>query len=121
QDAPGGFLDLFGKPPRESACECERVTGMQLGPVLALVNGPVLAEALRDPGNRIVQLLRKEKDSKKVVEELYLAFLCRLPTAKEVSAGLQALKDGEEDYAAVMAELKKRQAAVAASEQALPA
>ncbi len=24
QDAPGGFLDLFGKPARESVCECER-------------------------------------------------------------------------------------------------
>jgi len=49
QDVPGGFLDLFGKPPRESACECERVTGMQLGPVLNLVNGPVVADAIRDP------------------------------------------------------------------------
>src|SRR5262249_39358939 len=36
---PGAFLDLFGKPPRESACECERSTGMMLGPVLNLVNG----------------------------------------------------------------------------------
>src|SRR5262249_13211268 len=23
-ELPGGFLELFGKPPRESACECER-------------------------------------------------------------------------------------------------
>jgi hypothetical protein len=121
QDVPGGFLDLFGKPPRESACECERVTGMQLGPVLNLVNGPVVADAVRDPNNRIAQLLRKEKDSSKVVEELYLAFLCRFPTPKELAAGVQALKDGEEDYAEVMAELKKRQAAVAAHEQTQPA
>ena len=27
-----GFLDLFGRPPRESACECERSTGVMLGP-----------------------------------------------------------------------------------------
>src|SRR5260221_3640695 len=33
-DIPGGFLNLFGKPPRESACECERSGSMMLGPVL---------------------------------------------------------------------------------------
>ncbi len=36
----GSFLELFGKPPRESACECERSNTMLLGPVLNLVNGP---------------------------------------------------------------------------------
>ena len=79
-DAPGGFLDLFGKPPRESACECERVGGVQLGPVLNLVNGPVVGEAIKDPNNRIVAMLQKEKDSKKIIETLYLAFLSRTPT-----------------------------------------
>src|SRR5436305_13153826 len=28
---PGGFLQQFGKPPRESACECERSTTLMLG------------------------------------------------------------------------------------------
>ena len=27
----GGFLQTFGKPARESACECERAGGMALG------------------------------------------------------------------------------------------
>ena len=27
----GGFLQTFGRPPRESACECERTGGMALG------------------------------------------------------------------------------------------
>src|SRR5262249_45569047 len=31
---PGAFLELFGRPPRESACECERSNQMLLGPVL---------------------------------------------------------------------------------------
>src|SRR5260370_23976274 len=81
----GAFLDLFGKPPRESACECERTNAaMMLGPVLNLVNGPVIADALKDPANRIAKLLATEKDDTKVVEELYLATLCRLPTQKEI-------------------------------------
>ena len=72
---PGGFLDLFGKPPRESACECERSGGMMLGPVLNLVNGPVVGDALKDPNNRIAKLVATEKDDAKVIEEIYLAIL----------------------------------------------
>src|SRR5262249_18498266 len=36
----GGFLDLFGRPPRESPCECERSTGVVLGQIQTLINGP---------------------------------------------------------------------------------
>src|SRR5262249_23539169 len=99
---PGAFLDLFGKPPRESACECERSTGMMLGPVLNLVNGPVIAEALKDPGNRIVKLVAAEKDDAKVVDELFLAILCRPPTPKERAAAVQALQGNEKEQARLL-------------------
>ncbi len=121
QDAPGGFLDLLGKPPRESACECERVGGVQLGPVLTLVNGPVVGEAVADPANRIGALLRKEKDTRKIVEELYLAFLSRKPSAKELAATLEAIKDGEEDYEEQAAKHKAARAALTAHEKTIPA
>src|SRR5262249_17343716 len=45
---PGDFLDQFGRPPRESACECERSNAILLGPVLNLVNGDVLQDAIKD-------------------------------------------------------------------------
>jgi hypothetical protein len=121
EEAPGVFLDLFGKPPRESACECERTGTMMLGPVLNLVNGPVVADAIKDPNNRIARLLAKEKNDTKVVEELYLAVLCRPPTKAEIASGLKALKDGEEDYAEAADEAKKHLAALAAYEKTLPA
>jgi hypothetical protein len=121
QDAPGGFLDLFGKPPRESACECERSGGLMLGPVLNMVNGPVVADAIKDSSNRIATLLRKEKDSARVVEELYFAVLCRPPTKKELEAGLKALNEGNEDYAEMVAEAKRHQAALTAYQQSQPA
>ncbi len=119
--APGGFLDLFGKPPRESVCECERSSSMMLGPVLNMVNGPVVGEAVKDPNNRIAKLCATQKDDAKVVEELYLAVLCRPPTPAELKEGLQALKDGEPDYAAAVAEHDKRAAELAAYEKALDA
>lgn len=118
---PGAFLELFGKPPRESACECERSSGLMLGPVLNLVNGPVLGEALKDPGNRLAKLAATEKDDKKLVEAIFIAILCRQPTAAEIQKGLQALKDAEGDFDALVADYNKRKQTVAAYEQTLPA
>ncbi len=34
-----GFLDLFGRPARESSCECERRSDISLPQALNLVNG----------------------------------------------------------------------------------
>jgi hypothetical protein len=118
-DVPGGFLDLFGKPARESACECERSGTMMLGPVLNLVNGPVVAEAIKDPSNRILKILRNRSDDRKAVEDLYLAALCRLPTQSELSAGVQALRDGRQDYDAWLEESKLRKATLAAYDKKL--
>jgi hypothetical protein len=121
QDVPGGFLDLFGKPPRESACECERTGTLMLGPVLNLVNGPVVADAVKDTANRIARLVTTQKDDAKVVEELYLAVLCRRPTAQELKAGLQALADGEADYRQELAEHRRRADALASYQKDLDA
>ncbi len=111
----------FGKPARESACECERSETMMLGSVLNLVNGPVAASAIQDPSNRLAKLVATEKDNGKVIEELFLAFLGRLPTASEMSLGLQSLRDGEKTYETLVAEAKKHQENLAAYEKGLGA
>ncbi len=116
-EIPGRFLELFGKPPRESACECERTSTMMLGPVVAMVNGPVLGDALKDPNNRIAKLLAAEKDDARVVEELYLAVLNRHPTPSELAAGIKALHEGEGDFARWNEEAKRHADALAAYEQ----
>jgi hypothetical protein len=120
-DVPGGFFVLFGKPARESACECERSPTMMLGSVLNLVNGPVPAAAINDPNNRLVKLVANEKDDAKVVEELFLAFLGRLPTQTEMQLGLQSLKDGEKMYELLVVEAKQHQDGLAAYEKSLDA
>jgi len=120
EEVTGSFLDLFGRPPRESACECERSSSsMLLGPVLNLVNGPVIANALKDPGNRLNKLLTTEKDDAKVVQDLYLSMLCRLPTAKELEIGMQALKGNDDDFIKLAAEHKRLEADLAAYEKEL--
>ncbi len=93
---------------------------MQLGPVLNLVNGPVVGEAIKDPNNRLSELLRKEQDTGKIVEELYLSFLSRYPTAKEKQDALKAIREAEGDYDDLVAEAKKRRDALAAYEKTIP-
>ena len=109
---PGGFLDLLGRPPRESACECERSSGMMLGPVLAMVNGPVIGDAIRDPANRINKLVASEKDDAKVIEGLFMSILCRPPSAGEAAAGLKLLRDpkSKEVYDQLAKDYHKRKA-----------
>ena len=61
---PDGFLGNFGRPARESTCECERSNTVQLGPVMALVSGPTVGDAISDPNNAIAKLdqtSRKER------------------------------------------------------------
>lgn len=116
----GGFLDLLGRPARESACECERSSGMQLGPVLSLLTGPVLNDAIKDPANRISKIVLAEKDDAKVVEELYLAILNRRPNAEEIKIGITALRGSEDEQAKLLAERKKREDILAAYEKQIP-
>ncbi len=118
---PGGFLDLFGKPPRESACECERSGGMMLGPVLTMINGPVLGEALKDPNNRLAKMAATEPDDAKLIEEVYLAVLARRPTKAEVEKCLKTFHESAKDYDELMADYTKLEKALKTYEATLPA
>ena len=101
-DAADGFLGLFGRPPRESVCECERSTGTSLGQALNLVNGPTLAEAIEDPDNDLTALVAHETDPRAIVTELYLSFLCRPPTDAELRDLLPMFDPGAPANAAAL-------------------
>jgi hypothetical protein len=120
-DVGGGFFELFGKPPRESACECERSSGMLLGPVLNLLNGPVVGDAIKDPDNRLAKILAGNLDNAKAIEELYLAFLSRPPTAKELETGLKTIQESEPDYVEFVKQYQKLAAELEGYEKTVPA
>ena len=107
-ELPGGFLDLLGKPVRESACECERSSGMMLGPILAFVSGPVVGDAVHDPNNHIAKYTMKEKDDAKVVEEIYLSVLNRHPTKAEIETGVVAMRSAGPDHLLLIADHRKK-------------
>lgn len=82
------FLELFGKAPRESPCECERSSEVSLAQTLALINGPTISEAIAHPQGLVANLVANHVSSRAAVEEIYLSVLNRFPTASE-------LRDGE--------------------------
>ena len=92
-----------------------------LGPVLTLVNGPIVADALKDPNNRLAKLVAAEKDDAKVVNEIFLAILCRPPTPAELNEGVKAMRSTEAEHALLMAEYNRRVTAVQEHEKTLPA
>ncbi len=95
QVAAGGFLDLFGRPARETPCECERSSEVSLGQALNLVNGPTISDALVDPDGRIARLLKKGPDDPTIADEMYLAALSRFPTPDEKTRAIAYLARGE--------------------------
>jgi hypothetical protein len=96
EDSPDGvvegndFLKLFGRPKRESACECERTSNVSLAHALNLVNGQLISDSVDDQGNAIAKLVAKEKDNRKAVDEIYYMILNRPPTEQELSVDLGA-------------------------------
>jgi WD40 repeat protein/mono/diheme cytochrome c family protein len=135
-ELPDNFLANLGRPVRESACECERSLDLQLGPVMALLNGPTIAEAISMPGNALEQLVRSEPDDRKVINEIFLRILNRPATEAEIEAALSVAQSMPQEHAALVAELEayrakiapvmeereaRRQRAIAAAQQAYDA
>ena len=77
---------LFGRPKRQSACECERSSNVTLSHALNLINGKTIGDCLNSDGNSIARLVESEKDNRRLIEEIYLNCLCRPPTDKELSS-----------------------------------
>jgi hypothetical protein len=77
---------------------------------MALVGGPVIGDAVGDPGNEIAKLVAAEKDDAKLVDEILLRILNRPARPEEAKAYLENVKAVAADHAAVAAALEKREA-----------
>lgn len=96
------FLDMFGRAPRESPCECERSSEVSLAQTLTLINGPTISDAIVHPQGLIARLVAEKADAKKTVEEIYLATVSRFPNDTELNQGQKylaefGLSDGAQD------------------------
>ncbi|MBW3539711.1 MAG: DUF1549 domain-containing protein [Planctomycetes bacterium] len=104
------FLTNLGRPPRESACECERSDELQLGPVLALISGPTVSKAIDDPRNDLPKLVQQHQDDQALINELFLRILNRPATEAETAATLKETAQIDEDHQKLVAKRDKAEA-----------
>ena len=91
------FLNLFGKPKRMEACECERDKGSNMLQALHFINGKSILSRVTNPNGRVGKLLKvKDITNEKIVEELYLWTLARKPTQEEITLGHKFFETYEE-------------------------
>jgi Protein of unknown function (DUF1553)/Protein of unknown function (DUF1549) len=84
------FLDVFGRPQRISACECERVSEANLAQALHLLNSDEIQQKLSRQNGR-ADALANAKDTRpdaEKVEELFMWSFGRKPTSDDLSAAL---------------------------------
>jgi Protein of unknown function (DUF1553) len=85
------FLDVYGRPQRLSACECERVTEANLAQVLHLLNSEEIQTKLTRASGRADQLAKDPRADAEKVEEVFLWAVGRPPTAPQMNLALQIL------------------------------
>ncbi len=82
------FLDVFGRPQRISACECERVNEANLAQALHLLNSDEVQGKLSRAGGRAEKLAADPRPDAEKVEELFLWAFARKPTPEQLNAAL---------------------------------
>lgn len=87
------FLNTFGRPLRNSPCECARGGLPDLSQTLHLLNSAALHDKVSGAESRPALLLREKATDAERLEELYLATLSRLPTAEEAATVQTLLAD----------------------------
>jgi hypothetical protein len=92
------FLDVFGRPQRISACECERVSEANLAQALHLLNSDEVQGKVTN-GGRVAALTKaddKRADAERV-EELFLWAFGRKPTENDLKVSLAHLAKHEKN------------------------
>ena len=89
------FLSLFGRSERTTACACERTGDVTLPQLLHLQNSDGLSNKLKTSTGRLEQLLAAQPDNDRVIEDLYLCTMSRLPADAEREVVQKALEGAD--------------------------
>jgi hypothetical protein len=93
---PSYFLELFGRPARQIACECERVSEPNVAQVLHLMNNAGLNGRIASDQGRVARLMAADRPPAALADELYLAALSRFPSPEEQRVAVAALTASKE-------------------------
>jgi hypothetical protein len=91
------FLDVFGRPQRISACECERVSEANLAQALHLLNSDEVQQKLNRGDGRADKLAKDTRPDNQKVEELFLWAFARKPSADDMKAALDHIAKHEKN------------------------
>jgi hypothetical protein len=83
------FLDVFGRPQRISACECERVSEANLAQALHLLNSQEIQDKLARAGARADLLAKDPRPDTEKVEELFLWAFARRPAPQHLQVAME--------------------------------
>ena len=89
------FLDVFGRPQRQSACECERTGDANLAQVLHMLNSDEVQTRLSRVGSRADLMSKDPRPAEQKVRELFLWTVGREPDQKKLQAALAHIKENE--------------------------
>jgi len=76
------FLELFGRPPRDTGLESERNNRPSADQTLHMLNSTHIYRKI-EQGPKLQALIRNIKNPQELVTQLYLTILSRTPTAEE--------------------------------------
>lgn len=85
------FLDVFGRPARMSACECERVDAPALTQALELVNSAEIQRKLTTKPSYPQRLAESDKSHTDLVTDMFVRVLARQPRPEELKAATEYL------------------------------
>ncbi len=89
-DAVGSaFLDTFGKPKRDTSCECERVGDSSLGQSLMLLNSADVQAKLTAENGRAATYAKDTRPDADKLKELFWAAYAREPEADEIDTAVK--------------------------------
>ncbi|MCA1685052.1 MAG: DUF1553 domain-containing protein [Planctomycetia bacterium] len=91
ESVASAFLDSFGRPKRDTACECERVSDASLGQSLMLLNSNEVQVKLGAAGARAERLAKDPRPDERKLEELFWAAFARPPSSGETASAVNHL------------------------------
>jgi hypothetical protein len=77
------FLDVFGRPQRLIACECERENEPNLSQTLRLMNGDTVNRKVGQDDGSLAKMIKSKQSDETILNRIYEATLARPPRLPE--------------------------------------
>ena len=84
-------LRIFGRPPRTTACDCERAAEPALPQTLFRMTDPEMMKKFTDAKGRAATLAKAKMSDDDLIDDLFLASLTRKPKPDEKEAAVKHL------------------------------